>query len=200
MGGKKRGGEDLVDVEEGRHYLFRLFVPFHRSEELNMKRKAGAGSGPTAAHTTKPGSRQASLVSKKQRRPELESDSEGGSDFDDDEDLLAAAQNGTATMSDEDSEGGFEDLEGEDGVSGGEDDEAGFEMLETSEDEDNDGGQQRPQGNTIRNGKPKESLYALPTTEEMDELQKTSEQFKSNMLKLQVGTAVSASAHTNPHS
>lgn len=147
---------------------------------------------------------------RKQLRPASPSDDDGDSDFDDAADLMAAATtsaNGMAAfddaysgsssegseedqpaltmMSDEDMEGGFEDLEGEEG----ELNDGQYEDSDGDEDdfEDLEAGAGEMGKTTKRQGaKSKEALYAPPTNEEMQGLRETGELFKSNVIKLQV--------------
>jgi U3 small nucleolar RNA-associated protein 22 len=99
-----------------------------------------------------------------------------------DEDL-GEDQPALTMMSDEDMEGGFEDLEEEGGeLNGGQyedsdGDEDDFEDLEAEAEEI---------GKPTKGAKSKEALYAPPTNEEMQGLRETGELFKSNVIKLQV--------------
>lgn len=84
-------------------------------------------------------------------------------------------------QSDEDMEGGFEDLEGADAES------AGFEGLEGEEDDNPQ--EDEPMGGDggwAGRKKSQSALYAIPSYEEVQGLKETGDLFKSNVFKLQV--------------
>ncbi|EPQ25892.1 uncharacterized protein PFL1_06923 [Pseudozyma flocculosa PF-1] len=106
-------------------------------------------------------------------------DDDDSEDDGDDDDGDNAAGDHLELMSDEDMEGGFEDLEGQE-----EDDEGGFEDLEAggdggAGDDDDEAGPSQKRSKTS-------ALYALPTTEEVQGLKETGELFKSNVFKLKI--------------
>jgi U3 small nucleolar RNA-associated protein 22 len=101
-------------------------------------------------------------------------------------------QPGLTMMSDEDMEGGFDDLEEGGELNGGQyedsdGDEDDFEDLEAEAEE---------VGKTAKRkgAKSKEALYAPPTNEEMQGLRETGELFKSNVIKLQVSKTTGRSS------
>ena len=103
-------------------------------------------------------------------------DEEDDSDSNDDQETAEDGDNENADnaelMSDEDMEGGFEDLEAE----------ASDEQDQESEQEQDP---QSSSGAPKKKSKPA-ALYALPTTEEVKGLKETGELFKSNVFKLKI--------------
>lgn len=168
-----------------------------------IKRKAASNQ-----QQSKPSSSKSTLsFNSKKIRPSAKSaassssfaaaDSDDGDDeFDDDQDLVARAlakdaegNSDSEESSDEDMEGGFEDLENGDANSAGfedleDDEEGGFEDLEA--DEDDQEPHAGPSNTSSNKNLSKQALYAAPTNEEMQGLRETGELFKSNILKLQI--------------
>lgn len=148
---------------------------------------AAASSSKAKALKKNGGARKAQMPSSDEEDEASGSSSIGDDDddFDDGEDLMEAAKSGKYgessleegddaeghdMMSDEDMDGGFEDLEDGDGH---------YEEGDDGE----DGAENRA---SRKRSKGQEALYAPPTNEEMQGLRETGELFKSNILKLQV--------------
>ncbi|PWN29957.1 Nrap protein [Jaminaea rosea] len=131
-------------------------------------------------------------------------DDDGDDDFDDGEDLLAAAQAGTAVSegeeegSDDDEDENDEDMsEGGAGASAyeSEGDEDDFELLDGEDDAEQDDEESAVAGGSKSlNGKKKSKvdLYALPTNEELQALTEVGEQFKSGLVKMKIEEMVSS--------
>lgn len=141
-----------------------------------IKRKSKSSES-SLAHS-KPSISKESNSTKRGRKeptPPSQEDSEDD-DFDDGEDLMAAALNGEAVSE------GESDVEREDG-----------EDVDMYSDEDMEGGfvdvaeeDAEAEGSTSTRPNGKKSLYAIPSRDEMSQLKNTTELFKSNIFKLKV--------------
>lgn len=166
--------------------------------EMALKRKSSK-AGP---------SKQAEPISDKRFRAapavqhEISDEEDGSDDFDDGQDLLAAATSsgraGIAAeiLSGDESGEELDRFDPEPQYAGMDDyeedaDEDGFEILDEEDPDDVQGGGVRGQidgaGSAHKSKAQKsQALYALPTNEEMQGLRETGELFKTNILKLQV--------------
>lgn len=113
---------------------------------------------------------------RKQNGSKVDEEEIDDADFDDDEDLMAAALAGEGEDGEEDDSSDADEMDKEVQMLSDEDMEGGFEDV--AEVQEAEAGPSR--------SKTHPSLYAIPSRDEMSALKNTSELFKSNIFKLKV--------------